>query len=122
MNDLRDRVQGDPELSRDVQDLSRDLSRLSVGNTASAELEARIAREILPKLEALEVQLRRSSAETGVGPSPQRRRRPRGARLHRRRSRVLPQVEQGKISSSMAAFKRLPISACYSGISDPRGR
>jgi len=67
MNDLRDRVQGDPELSRDVQDLSRDLSRLSVGNTASEELEARIAREILPKLEALEVRLRRSSAETGSG-------------------------------------------------------
>jgi len=67
MNDLRDRVQGDPELSRDVQDLSRDLSRLSVGNTASEELEARIAREILPKLEALEVQLRRSAAETESG-------------------------------------------------------
>ena len=67
MNDLRDRVQGDPDLSRDVQDLSRDLSRLSVGNTASDELEARIAREILPKLEALEVQLRRSSAETESG-------------------------------------------------------
>jgi hypothetical protein len=67
MNGLRDRVQGDPELSRDVQDLSRDLSRLSVGNTASEELEARIAREILPKLEALEVQLRRSAAETQSG-------------------------------------------------------
>jgi hypothetical protein len=67
MNDLRDRVQGDPDLTRDVQDLSRDLSRLSVGNTASAELEARIAREILPKLEALEVQLRRSAAETESG-------------------------------------------------------
>lgn len=67
MNDLRDRVQGDPDLSRDVQDLSRELSRLNVGSTASAELEARIAREILPKLEALEVQLRRSSAEMESG-------------------------------------------------------
>ena len=67
MNDLRDRVQGDADLTRDVQDLSRDLSRLSVGNTASDELEARIAREILPKLEALEVQLRRSAAETESG-------------------------------------------------------
>ena len=35
--------------------------------TASPELEARIAREILPKLEALEVQLRRSSADLDSG-------------------------------------------------------
>jgi hypothetical protein len=67
MNDLRDRVQGDQDLSKQVQDLSQDLSRLSVGSTASAELEARIAREILPRLEALEVQLRRSSADLGTG-------------------------------------------------------
>jgi len=67
MNDLRERLQGDADLSREVQDLSKDLSRLAVGNTASAELEARIAREILPKLEALEVQLRRSSAELESG-------------------------------------------------------
>jgi hypothetical protein len=64
MNDLRDRVQ---DLSKQVQDLSRDLSRLSVGSTASAELEARLAREILPRLEALEVQLRRSSADLDSG-------------------------------------------------------
>jgi len=67
MNDLRDRVQGDQDLSKQVQDLSRDLSRLSVGSTASAELEARLAREILPRLEALEVQLRRSSADLDSG-------------------------------------------------------
>ena len=67
MNGLRERLHGDPDLTREVEDLSKDLSRLSVGNTASAELEARIAREILPKLEALEVQLRRSSAELDSG-------------------------------------------------------
>jgi hypothetical protein len=67
MNDLRDRIQGDPDLTKEVQDLSQDLSRLNVGSTASAELEARIAREILPRLEALEVQLRRSSAELESG-------------------------------------------------------
>ena len=106
MNDLRDRVQGDPDLSREVQDLSRDLSRLSVGNTASAELEARIAREILPKLEALEVQLRRSvGRDLESRPSAQRRRRPCRPRLHRRGRRVLPQAQQG------------PIITCYPGTS-----
>jgi hypothetical protein len=38
-----------------------------VGQTASSELDARISREILPKLEALEVQLRRQAAEQESG-------------------------------------------------------
>ena len=68
MNGLRDRIGDlDPDLARDVNDLSRELSRLNVGNTASNELEARISREILPKLEALEVQLRRQSSELESG-------------------------------------------------------
>ena len=67
LNDLRDRFSGNPDLTRDINDVSRDLSRLTVGNTASSELDARISREILPKLEALEVQLRRQSGEEQSG-------------------------------------------------------
>jgi hypothetical protein len=67
LNDLRERFADNPDLSRQIGDLSRDLSRLGVGQTASPELDARISREILPKLEALEVQLRRSAAEQESG-------------------------------------------------------
>ena len=64
LNDLRDRfADSNPDLTREIGDLSRDLSRLSVGQTASPELDARISREVLPKLEALEVQLRRQAGE-----------------------------------------------------------
>jgi hypothetical protein len=68
LNDLRDRfAESNPDLSQQIGDLNRDLSRLAVGQTASPELDARISREILPKLEALEVQLRRQAAETESG-------------------------------------------------------
>jgi hypothetical protein len=67
LNDLRDQFRDNPDLGREIQDLSRDLSRLQVGQTASPELDARIGREILPKLEALEVQLRRQAGEAETG-------------------------------------------------------
>jgi hypothetical protein len=67
LNDLREQYRDNPDLGREIQDLSRDLSRLQVGQTASPELDARIGREILPKLEALEVQLRRQAGEAESG-------------------------------------------------------
>jgi hypothetical protein len=67
LNDLREQFRDNPDLGREIQDLSRELSRLQVGQTASPELDARIGREILPKLEALEVQLRRQAGEAETG-------------------------------------------------------
>jgi len=67
LNDLREQYRDNPDLGREIQDLSRELSRLQVGQTASPELDARIGREILPKLEALEVQLRRQVGEAETG-------------------------------------------------------
>ena len=74
LNDLREQYRDNPDLGREIQDLSRDLSRLQVGQTASPELDARIGREILPKLEALEVQLRRQAGEAESGQGAERRR------------------------------------------------
>jgi hypothetical protein len=67
LNDLREQFKDNPDLGREIQDLNRDLSRLQVGQTASPELDARIGREILPKLEALEVQLRKQAGEVEDG-------------------------------------------------------
>ena len=51
----------------EIADLSRDLTRMTTGQTASPELDGRISRQILPKLEALEVLLRRQGLEAEPG-------------------------------------------------------
>ncbi len=67
LNELREQFKDNPDLAGEINDISRDLSRLSVGQTASNELDARISRQILPKLETLEVLLRREAAESETG-------------------------------------------------------
>jgi hypothetical protein len=49
---------GNREITTQVQDLQRELQNLAVGNPSGPELENRLSRAILPKLESLEVQLR----------------------------------------------------------------
>lgn len=59
LNDMRQQFKDNPDLARQVGDVEREISRLAVGDISSAELQNRLNREVLPNLEALEVQLRR---------------------------------------------------------------
>jgi hypothetical protein len=67
LNDLREQFRDNPDISGQIADLNRDLTRMGVGQTASPELDSRISRQILPKLEALEVLLRREGLEAEPG-------------------------------------------------------
>ena len=67
LNDLREQFKDDQDISREIADVNRDLTRLTTGQTASPELDSRISRQILPKLEALEVLLRRQGLESEPG-------------------------------------------------------
>lgn len=67
MNDLREQFRDNPDITGQITDLSRDLTRMTSGATASPELDARIGRQILPKLEALEVLLRREGLDSEPG-------------------------------------------------------
>ena len=100
LNDLRDQFQDNPDALQELNDLSRDIQRMQTGQTASPELEQRISREILPKLEALEVAPAAADRRVGNRTSPQRRHRSRGSRLYGRRGGVLPQAQQGTLGRS----------------------
>ena len=67
LNDLKDQFKDNPDAQHEINDLNGQIQRMQMGSTASPELDARINREILPKLEALETRLRRQidEAETG---------------------------------------------------------
>ena len=67
LNDLRDQFKDNPDALRELNDLNRDIQKMQTGQTASPELDQRISREILPKLEALEVRLRRQIDESETG-------------------------------------------------------
>jgi len=59
LNDMRQMFKDNPDLTRQLGDVEREISRLAVGDISSAELQNRLNREVLPNLESLEVQLRR---------------------------------------------------------------
>jgi hypothetical protein len=67
LNDLKDQFKDNPDALREINDLNGQIRNMQTGQTASPELDSRINREILPKLEALETRLRRQidEAETG---------------------------------------------------------
>jgi hypothetical protein len=67
LNDLKDQFRDNPDALRELSDLNRDVQKMQMGATASPELDQRISREILPKLEALEVRLRRQIDEQETG-------------------------------------------------------
>jgi len=59
LNEMRQMFKDNPELTQQITDVEREISRLAVGDISSAELQNRLNREVLPNLESLEVQLRR---------------------------------------------------------------
>jgi hypothetical protein len=58
LNELRQMFKDNPDVSREIVDLENEIQKLTFGATAGPELQNRINREVLPNLEALEVQLR----------------------------------------------------------------
>ena len=67
LDEIRRAVKDDPNLSRQVADVQQALDQTKIGEIASPELAERIARTVLPKLEGLEVEVRRANEEKGVG-------------------------------------------------------
>jgi hypothetical protein len=67
LNDLKGRFKDDPDALREIGDLGNQIQKMQTGETASPELDQRISREILPRLEALEVRLRRQIDEQETG-------------------------------------------------------
>ena len=63
--EMRQTFKDNPDMQRQITDVEREISRLQVGDISSQELQNRLNREILPNLEALEVQLRRQADQEG---------------------------------------------------------
>lgn len=63
LNQVRQWMQENPDLSTDVQGAMRDLQRLYYGN--DAELAGRLSRQFLPELERLELEIRRKLEANG---------------------------------------------------------
>ena len=61
LNDMREQFKDNPDISKQIGDVERDLSRLQVGDIGSSELQNRLNHVVLPNLEALEVQMRREA-------------------------------------------------------------
>ena len=59
LNQVRQLLENNPDLSGDVQQLWRDFQRVNPAYGNDAELSARIGRELLPEVERLELELRR---------------------------------------------------------------
>ncbi len=64
LNDLRQQYKDNPDVSRQITDVEREISRLQVGDISSQELQNRLNRVVLPNLEALELQLRREAEKS----------------------------------------------------------
>jgi hypothetical protein len=65
--EMRSQFKDDPNLTRQITDVEREISRLRVGDISSQELQNRLNREILPNLEALELQLRKQAEQDSGG-------------------------------------------------------
>ena len=72
LNEMRNQFKDDPDLTRQITDVEREISRLQVGDISSQELQNRLNREILPNLEALELQLRETDRAGQRRPGAQR--------------------------------------------------
>ena len=60
----RQQYKDNPDVSRQITDVERDISRLQVGDISSQELQNRLTRVVLPNLEALELQLRKEAEKS----------------------------------------------------------
>jgi hypothetical protein len=67
LDEIKRAVKDDPNLSRQVSEVQQALDQTKIGDIASPELAERIARVVLPKLEGLEVEVRRADEQKGVG-------------------------------------------------------
>jgi len=67
LTEMRNQFKNDPDLTRQITDVEREISRLQVGDISSQELQNRLNREILPNLEALELQLRKQTEQDSGG-------------------------------------------------------
>jgi hypothetical protein len=63
LNDMRQQYKDNPDVARQIGDVEREISRLQVGDISSQELQNRLNREVLPNLEALELQLRKQAEQ-----------------------------------------------------------
>jgi hypothetical protein len=63
LNEMRQQYKDNPDVARQIGDVERDISRLQVGDISSQELSNRLNREVLPNLEALELQLRKQAEQ-----------------------------------------------------------
>jgi hypothetical protein len=62
---MREQYKDNADISKQIGDVQRDLSRLQVGDISSSELQNRLNHVILPNLEALEVEMRREAEKAG---------------------------------------------------------
>jgi hypothetical protein len=67
LNDMRQLFKDNPDIQKEITEVEHEIQKLSVGEIASAELQQRLNREVLPNLQALEVKLRRQLEEQGGG-------------------------------------------------------
>ncbi len=63
LNEMRQQYKDNPDVARQIGDVEREISRLQVGDISSQELQNRLTREVLPNLEALELQLRKQAEQ-----------------------------------------------------------
>ena len=67
LTELRQQFKDNPDVARQITDVEREISRLQVGDISSQELQNRLNREVLPNLEALELQLRKQAEQENGG-------------------------------------------------------
>ncbi|HTB10261.1 MAG TPA: hypothetical protein VK752_01750 [Bryobacteraceae bacterium] len=67
LNEMRQLFKDNPDVQKQIGEVEHDLQKLTVGDIATAELQQRLNREVLPNLQALEVKLRREVEEQGGG-------------------------------------------------------
>jgi hypothetical protein len=67
LNDMRQLFKDNPDIQKEITEVEHELQKLTIGDIATAELQQRLNREILPNLQALEVKLRRQVEEQGGG-------------------------------------------------------
>jgi hypothetical protein len=67
LNEMRQLFKDNPDIQKEITDLEHEIQKLTVGEIATAELQRRLNREVLPNLQALEVKLRRQVEEQGGG-------------------------------------------------------
>ena len=67
LQDLRQQYKDNPDIARQIGEIDQQIQKLTIGEIGKPELEERLRRQVLPNIEALEVQLRRNLEEQGGG-------------------------------------------------------